>query len=146
MQLTIVGGGSLKEELQAYINDNELREYATLIGFDVNPYKYVAKSDLFVCSSYSEGFSSVVAESLFLGVPVVTTDCAGMRELLGSNNEFGVIVSNDEEGLYKGISNMVKNPECLEKYRLAALERGKLFDTENTVSAVEEMFKEIMNE
>lgn len=146
VQLTIVGGGSLKEELQAYINDNELREYATLIGFDVNPYKYVAKSDLFVCSSYSEGFSSVVAESLFLGVPVVTTDCAGMRELLGSNNEFGVIVSNDEEGLYKGISNMVKNPECLEKYRLAALERGKLFDTENTVSAVEEMFKEIMNE
>ena len=111
VQLTIVGGGSLKEELQAYINDNELREYATLIGFDVNPYKYVAKSDLFVCSSYSEGFSSVVAESLFLGVPVVTTDCAGMRELLGSNNEFGVIVSNDEEGLYKGISNMVENPE-----------------------------------
>lgn len=146
VHLTIVGGGPLKEELIAYVKENNLEKYVVLTGFDVNPYKYMAKSDMFICSSYSEGFSSVVAESLFLGIPVVTTDCAGMRELLGSNNEFGVIVSNDEDGIYNGIVDMVEKPDRLEKYRLAALERGKFFDTETTVDAVEKMFEEIVNE
>ncbi|MFQ6827736.1 MAG: glycosyltransferase [Faecalimonas sp.] len=52
-----------------------------------NPYKYIANSDMLVCSSYSEGFSSVVAESIIIGTPVLTTDCSGMREMLGEQND-----------------------------------------------------------
>ena len=145
-QLTIVGDGPLRAELQEYINQNNLRDYVYLVGFDANPYKYVAKSDLFVCSSYSEGFSSVVAESLILGVPVVTTDCAGMREMLGSNNEFGIITNNDEESLYNALADIISDNEKLEKYRTAALTRGNFFEPQQTVGAVQKMLEEILNE
>ncbi|MBQ8868895.1 MAG: glycosyltransferase [Oscillospiraceae bacterium] len=145
-QLTIVGDGPLKSELQEYINDNNLHNYVSLVGFDTNPYKYVAKSDLFVCSSFSEGFSSVVAESLILGVPVVTTDCAGMREMLGDNNEYGAVVNNDEDSLYQGIFDMIANSDKLEHYRKAAQQRGKFFEPQQTVGAVEKMLEEILNE
>ena len=80
-KLTIVGEGPLKKEFETYIKENNLGNYVTLIGYDKNPYKYIGKSDLFVCSSYTEGFSSVVVESIILGVPVVTTNCAGMKEI-----------------------------------------------------------------
>lgn len=145
-QLAIVGDGPLRAELQEYINQNNLRDYVYLVGFDANPYKYVAKSDLFVCSSFSEGFSSVVAESLILGVPVITTDCAGMREMLGDNNEFGIITNNDEESLYNALADIISDNEKLEKYRTAALTRGKFFEPQQTVGAVQKMLEEILNE
>lgn len=145
-KLTIVGDGPLRAELQEYINQNNLRDYVYLVGFDANPYKYVAKSDLFVCSSFSEGFSSVVAESLILGVPVVTTDCAGMREMLGDNNEFGIITNNDEESLYNALADIISDNEKLEKYRTAALTRGKFFEPQQTVGAIQKMLEEILNE
>lgn len=145
-QLTIIGDGPLKAELQDYINQNNLKDYVSLVGFDTNPYKYVAKSDLFVCSSFSEGFSSVVAESLILSVPVVTTDCAGMREMLGENNEYGIVTNNDEDSLYNGLADIIKNSEKLKHYRLAAIERGRFFEPQETVGSVEKMLEEILNE
>ena len=146
IQLTIVGDGPLRQELQEYINDNNLQDNVYLAGFDTNPYKYVAKSDLFVCSSYSEGFSSVVAESLIMGVPVLTTDCAGMREMLGDNNEYGIVVDNDDESLYKGLESILRDTEMLNKYRIAACERGSIFEKTQTVGAVEKMLEEVINE
>lgn len=145
-QLTIVGDGPLRAELQDYIDNNNLNDFVYLVGFDSNPYKYVAKNNLFVCSSYSEGFSSVVAESLILGVPVVTTDCAGMREMLGSNNEYGIVTNNDEDSLYNALADIISNDKKLEKYRIAALERGKFFEPQQTVGSVERMLEEILNE
>lgn len=145
-QLTIIGDGPLRHELQDYIEQNNLQDYVYLTGFDTNPYKYVAKSDLFVCSSYSEGFSSVVAESLILGVPVLTTDCAGMREMLGDNNEYGIIVNNDEESLYMGLKNIITDSDLLNKYRFAACNRGNFFEPKQTVGAVEKMLEEVINE
>ena len=141
--LNLVGGGSERKELEKYIYDNNLQNNISLVGFDVNPYKYVKRSDLFICSSYSEGFSSVVAESLILGVPVLTTNCAGMKELLGANGEYGIIVDNDEESLYKGVKKLVIDRQLLEFYRRKACERGKYFEPENSVGEVEKMIKEV---
>lgn len=146
VQLTIVGDGPLRNELKDYVIEHNLEKNVFLVGFDTNPYKYVAKSNLFVCSSYSEGFSSVVAESLIMGVPVLTTDCAGMREMLGNNNEYGIIVNNDEKSLYNGLKNIITNSELLNKYRLAACERGSFFEPKQTVGAVEKMLEEVLNE
>ena len=144
VKLTIVGEGAERPKLEKYISDNNLFDIVKLQGFDTNPYKYIANSDLFVCSSFSEGFSSVVAESLILGVPVVTTECVGMKELLGKNNEYGIVVNNDEDSLYKAVKDVISNSETLEKYRESAIERGKFFKPEQTVDAVEKMLEEIL--
>ena len=72
--LWIIGQGSKKNELEAYIKDNGLTENVHLLGFQSNPYNYLKTSDAFVCSSRSEGFSTVVTEALILGKPVITTN------------------------------------------------------------------------
>lgn len=134
----LLGEGDKKSELENYIQKNNLQDSFTLLGFKENPYKYLSKCDLYVCSSYREGFSTAVTESLILGIPVITTLCSGMKELLG-NNEFGVIVENDEESLYKGLKYLLENPNKLIEYKEKSIERGKNFNKENTVKAVEEM-------
>ena len=145
IHLTIVGEGPQRKELESFIKSNNLLQNITLTGFDTNPYKYIANSDLFVCSSYSEGFSSVVAESLILGVPVITTDCPGMKEMLG-NNEFGIITENSTDALYKGIKQLLSEKDSLHYYRNKAQERGAFFSPRETVSAVEKMLEIVNNE
>lgn len=135
----ILGIGDEKPKIEKYLVENNLTNTFTFLGYDTNPYKYVKACDLYVCSSLSEGFSTSVTESLIVGTPVVTTLCSGMQEMLGENNEYGIVTENNEDALYEGIKKMLTTPGLIEHYAERALERGKKFSTEKTTKAVEEM-------
>ncbi len=139
IHLYVLGTGPLRETMEKFIADNNLSDSVTLLGYQTNPYKYVSKCDLFVCSSFSEGFSTAATESLIVGTPVCTVEVSGMKEMLGENNEYGVVTNNDEESLYQGIKKFIDNPELLAHYKRQAKERAKSFTTAETVRAVEEM-------
>ena len=140
LSLTIVGEGSQRGELERYIAKNHLESRVKLVGFDTNPYKYIANSDAFVCSSFYEGFSSVVAESLILGIPVVSTDVSGAREMLG-DSEFGLVVENSDEGIYTGIKSELEN---LSYWKAKAEERSKFFSIDEVVGSTEKMLKSLL--
>ncbi|GAA6381913.1 hypothetical protein I2900191A2_05590 [Intestinibacter bartlettii] len=135
----ILGIGEDEDKINKYIKENNLQNTFTLLGFRDNPYKYVARCDLFVSSSYREGFSTAVTESLVVGTPVVSTLCSGAQELLGYNNEYGLVVENSEEGIYEGIKKLLEDRELLAYYKEKAIERGNFFSKEKTVKAVEDM-------
>ena len=139
----ILGIGEEKEKYEKYLAENNLTDTFTFLGYRDNPYKYVKKADLYVCSSRREGFSTAVTEALIVGTPVVSTNCSGAYELLGKNNEYGIVTENDEDALYEGIKKMLTMPDLLEAYAAKAKERGKAFSTEKTVKAVEEMLLSI---
>ena len=141
--LYILGTGPQQKELEEYISDNNMGDSVSLLGYDTNPYKYISKSDLFVCSSYSEGFSTAATEALIVGTPVVTVEVSGMKEMLGENNEYGIVTENNEEALYDGIKKILTTPGMLEDYAKRAEERGKYFSTENTTKAVEDMLESL---
>ncbi len=135
----ILGEGSERPKLEAFINENSLSDSVTLLGYKTNPYKYVAKCDIFACTSYSEGFSTAATEALIVGTPVVTTMVSGMKEMLGENDEYGIVTENNEDALYEGIKSLLDNPELLALYKEKSSERGKSFSTEATVKSVEDM-------
>lgn len=144
IKLYIVGEGSQRNMLEKYIASNDLSDKAFLIGFKDNPWKYVKRSDLFVCSSWREGFSTAVTEALILGIPVVTTRCSGMDEMLGENNEYGIITDNDEGALQEGIEYVLSDKERLKDYAEKAAIRGESFKASETVKAVDQMIDEVM--
>lgn len=139
VHLYILGVGPLKDELEAYAKEHVIMDAVTLLGYQPNPYKYVAKCDLFVCASHAEGFSTAATEALIVGTPVCTVEVSGMKEMLGDNDEWGIVTDNDEEALYQGIKRLLDDPALLAHYKEKAIERGKTFSTENTVKAVEDM-------
>ena len=65
-----------------------------------------------------------------------------MIEMLGEDNEWGVVVENSEKTLYQGIKNLLGEAEMLAHYKGKAAERGKMFSTQNTVRAAEKMLLE----
>lgn len=139
VHLYILGKGPLQQKMEAYISQNSLNDSVTLLGYHTNPYKYISKCDLFVCSSFAEGFSTAATEALIVGTPVCTVEVSGMKEMLGENNEYGLVVENTEEALYQGIRRFLKEPGSLEYYKKRAKIRGKYFSKEKTVQAVEKM-------
>lgn len=139
VHLYLLGEGPMRTELERYIDENALQDAVTFLGYQTNPYKYVAKCDLFVCSSFAEGFSTAATEALIVGTPVCTVEVSGMKEMLGENNEWGIVTENSEEALYHGIKRLLDDSALLAHYKEKAAERGRSFSTENTVKAVEEM-------
>ena len=138
----ILGEGAERQKLEAYIKENHLEDTFTLLGYRTNPYKYVAGCDAFLCASTAEGFSTAATEALIVGTAVCTVEVSGMTEMLGQNNEYGVITDNNEEALYRGIKTLLDEPALLDHYKQRAEIRGKDFSTENTVKAVEKMLEE----
>ena len=138
IELWIIGEGEERSKLESYIRENGLGKVVTLWGFQTNPYAYLKYCDLFVCSSVSEGYSTAVTEALILGLPVITTDCSGMNELL-LNGKCGVITENSEDALYLGLKNILEHPDLLGYYKYQAQDRGKDFSLLNLLSPIEKI-------
>ena len=127
------------ENLQKLTSELELTDSVTFLGYQTNPYKYVANCDLFICASRCEGFSTAATEALIVGTPICTVDVSGMKEMLGENNEYGMVTENDDNAFFKGIYDMLTVEGRLRHYRWQADVRGRFFDTKSTVKSVEDM-------
>lgn len=137
IRLYILGSGPLQSALEQYVKDNKLEDSVVFLGYQTNPYKYISKCDLFVCASFAEGFSTAATEALIVGTPVCTVDVSGMKEMLGENNEYGIVTENDEKALYISLKKILDDDKELDHYKEKASKRGKMFSTENTVNEVE---------
>jgi glycosyltransferase involved in cell wall biosynthesis len=82
--LRIVGEGSHRQELSQRVDDLELGDVVTLMGYvEGDPLaELYASSDVFVLPSYREGFPTVITEAMSYGLPVVTTSIRGAMDQL----------------------------------------------------------------
>ncbi len=142
VQLYIIGEGSERKHLESLIHNEGLQEVVHLVGFLNNPYALMSKMDLFVCSSIAEGFSLVIAEAMILGLPVLSTDCAGPNELL-DHGKFGILVDNDETKLYEGLRELIDNSALLDQLKQKSLERSQSFGLANTISTFDDLVESI---
>ena len=144
IHLYALGIGPDQKNIEAYIEKNGIREQYTFLGYQNNPYKFIAASDLFVCASLAEGFSTAATEALIVGTPVCTVEVSGMKEMLGANNEWGIVSENNDESLYLEIKSLLDDPNKLKYFKKRAEERGQMFSTENTVRAVEDLLEDVL--
>lgn len=97
--LVILGQGRDKEVLMQLCVELGIMNFVHFIGFDANPFKWLAKSDFFVHSSKFEGLPTVIIEAMILGKSIVASNCpTGVKELL-LNGQAGLLfeVGNDLE-------------------------------------------------
>lgn len=144
-ELWIAGEGEERATLEKIIEETGISDSVKLLGYCENPYQIIQCADLVICSSLYEGFSTSATEAIILGKPFVTTECPGMRELLG-DSEYGLITENDENALYEGVKKMLTDVAIREKYANNAAERGKDLSTEKMVESNENFFFEVLND
>lgn len=159
--LVLVGDGEYKTEYIKLIQSYNINKDVYFTGFQSNPYKYMKQSDIFVLSSYSEGFPNVLVEALALSMPVISVNCySGPAEILLEKADYnlakqtyveanyGVLTPHyDSVGTDKAIEEMAKAIECLlehvdikEKYERKAFEGAKRFYSDKAMIKFDNLF------
>lgn len=115
VNIQLIGDGPEYEECSKMIEEMNLKNKLKLLGNKNNPFPYVKNSDLFILGSLYEPFGLTVIEALTLGVPVLAADTASIHEMLNEN--IGIIVDNDEQGLYEGLKYLIENPQQIKLFK-----------------------------
>ncbi len=140
--VAVLGKGEEEENIKKLISENSLDEGIKLFGFQENPHKFIKNSDVFVCSSYAEGYSTAVSEAVILGVPVITTECSGMREIFGGE-DCGIICENSDEALLEAMKKVLDKPSLLEFYKEGEKKRAESFSMASRIRVVEDFIENI---
>ena len=106
VELIMMGQGSLESSLKEYSKKLGIESSVKFIGFQINPYPFLVKADLFVLPSEFEGFGNVLVEAMACGTKIVSTDCpSGPSEIL-ENGRWGHLVPvNDSAALALAMQN-----------------------------------------
>jgi len=106
--LIILGGyGPLYEQTVEQAQESVAAENIVVIKYMSNPYALLAACDFFVLSSYYEGLPVVLTEADIVGLPCISTNIPGPRELMGRYG--GLLTEDSEQGILNGMIKCMKN-------------------------------------
>ena len=136
-QSWIVGGGD-RDKYEEFVKDNHLTDYIIFLGHQDNPYPYIQQADWIACPSLIEGLSTVVLESLILKKAIITTDCPGMKELLGEN-QYGIVCDNNEETITYMTEKVLCIPSLQKQYESALLNYPFEFELKKSIYQIDNL-------
>jgi glycosyltransferase involved in cell wall biosynthesis len=144
LHLTIVGGGQMERQLRKIAAERELRDVIKITGrMDSKKMPEVyRRNDIFISASMQEGMSNAMLEAMASGLPIVTTRCEGLAELIDGN---GILVEQDNiEAIAKAIKQLADNPELYKQMSIAARKQAEKFDWANVASSYIEQYRKII--
>lgn len=144
LRLYVVGDGLLRDKLQRSIDEAGLHDDIVLLGTRDNPYKYIAASELLVCSSLFEAYCTVTKESILLETPFVTTACSGMEEQVGGTKA-GLIVENGEDTLYPAVKAALTDGKLYSQMKADIKARRTALSDEKSLEAIDDLLTECAN-
>jgi GalNAc-alpha-(1->4)-GalNAc-alpha-(1->3)-diNAcBac-PP-undecaprenol alpha-1,4-N-acetyl-D-galactosaminyltransferase len=110
-QLTILGEGESRSELEDLRSQLHLTDCVHFPGAVVNVSDYLHQADLFVMSSRVEGFPMALCEAMVCGLPVVATDClSGPRDIIEDGVNGVLVLTADVDALVVGLAAMISDP------------------------------------
>lgn len=125
--LDIYGNGSMYEELQKYIIDNQLQNSVNLKGFSKDIKKLMSESYMYVSSSDYEGISNSMLEALGTGIPSVCTDCPvyGARMFINSGENGLLVDTGDVNGFYEAMLRIIDDKKLAMSFSEKSVEINK---------------------
>tara|TARA_R110000787_G_scaffold78102_2_gene171240 strand:+ start:4922 stop:6148 length:1227 start_codon:yes stop_codon:yes gene_type:complete len=147
---SIVGASLDNEELIYLINDLDLQKNITLIPkmTQQEVYEVMRLSNVLLFPSLMEGLPNVIAEAMAVGLPVISTKCGGVEELIENNKTGWLVPIRDPGALANAIIDSIETPEAkMEEMRLEARKKvEEQHAIEEMVSGMEALYCEVLKE
>ena len=143
-KLILVGDGRERANLEKLIVDLDLNERVTITGFSSEPEKYLAKANLFVLPSLSEGFGIAVVEAMQQGLPCLCSSIGGIPEFIEENKTGWMFNPNNENELYEKLEK-IKALSANELYAVGTNARNYVlnnFSEKKYVAELESLYHE----
>jgi glycosyltransferase involved in cell wall biosynthesis len=144
VRLTVVGGGKMEQQFRKIVTERELSDVIKFTG-RIDPKKMpevYRSNDIFISASMQEGMSNAMLEAMASGLPIVTTCCEGLAELIDGN---GLIVEQDNvEEIAKEVKRLADDPELCKQMSTAARKQAEKFDWANIAASYIEQYHKII--
>lgn len=146
VQFDIIGDGIERQRIIYTIHDLGLTQHVRLHG-RLSPDKVRDRlwgADAFLLASVSEGISNAVLEAMSCGLPVITTDCGGMREAVTDGVEGFVTGVRDPEAIAAALRKLWQNRDL--RTRMGEAARARVladFTSEKQTQAFLEMYASV---
>lgn len=139
-KLVIVGDGPDRSKLEERISKSKDKEKIIMMGNQQNPYSWIKNAELFVLSSYSEGFPITILESFVLGTPVISSNClCGPKEIF-NEHEYGVLFEmGNKNQLAENIEKLLCNEDLRQYYSIMGKKRAEYYSKESD-KTIKELF------
>ena len=144
LHLTVVGGGQTEQQFRKIVAERDLRDVIRITGrIDSKKMPEVYRqNDIFISASIQEGMSNAMLEAMASGLPIVTTRCEGLAELIDGN---GLIVEQDNvKEIAKAIKRLADNPELYKQMSSAARKQAEKFNWANIAESYMEQYRKII--
>lgn len=133
----ILGTGKLEQKLKQLSKSLNVDDRVVFLGFKNNPYPYLKAADLFLLTSDTEGYPTVVCEALCLDKPVVSTKITGSDELLADGA--GILTSSEVTDIADQVERLIRNPDLMALYARRSHEKSQQFSSKTIMSEIEEL-------
>jgi glycosyltransferase involved in cell wall biosynthesis len=131
VRLILIGDGPARESLQTLATELGIAERVTFTGslpFEEVP-AYLKAADVFSFASITETQGLVTIEAMAAGLPVVSVDGSGTRDIVEHGKQ-GFLVENDADALANGLNQLLSDPGQMKRFRHNALKKAKTFDVD----------------
>lgn len=113
--LHIYGDGILYNDLKKQINKLSINNRVFLEGNVENIHDAISDAEFFVLSSNYEGLSNALLEAMMMGIPCISTNCAGSDEYIIDGVSGFLVPVGDEDLLYNSMKKMIINDSLRKK-------------------------------
>ena len=144
-ELIMIGDGPDFQKAKSLVIKLGLERLVNFVGKSKHIQKFLKKTDLFLLPSESESFGLVALEAMSFGIPVITTNCGGVTELvLDGKNGHTCNVGDIHDMSCKSI-NLLSDMELYSKYSSSSYRTAKKYDINNIIPLYEECYLDIIN-
>ncbi len=141
-RLVIIGEGPERPRLEAEAARLGVADRVELPGYKSEPWKYYDLATCLAVCSRSESFGMTVVEALAHGLPVVSTDCGGPREILGKSGIGRIVPLDDEFALADALGAALADPGSPEP----RIRRAERFSVAVAIDCYEKLIAQVSGE
>lgn len=144
-EIIFLGQGEEFNNVKRLVCIYRLENNIQFLGLVNNVEKYLEKSDLYVHTAYSEAFGLVLVEAMAAGLPVITLDGKGNRDIIEEGKNGYMIFEQDAEKFAETIINLWNDKQKMKEISAFANEFAKQYDIVNYVDKLLELYQNAIN-
>jgi glycosyltransferase involved in cell wall biosynthesis len=145
--LLIAGDGPERSSLPARAEELRIAGKVRFLGVVRHPWEVLAAADLFALSSRYEGMPNVILEAMAASLPVVATAVGAVPEMIEDGREGLLVPPGDSGSFAAALHRLARNGDLRRVMGARGRERaGKHFRSEETVAALEGLYRSLVSE
>ena len=144
-QLVIYGEGPLRESLELIVESLEMQGRVLLPGRTEHVIEELRKSKIFCMSSDYEGMSNSMIEAICVGLPIITTDVSGVKELVEVGVNGFVVPFGDVDKLSTSFEKLMNSGQLINDFSKSSYAKRELFKIDSIVGQWEKLIQQVVS-